>query len=34
MKNILEIAKELNISEEYIECFGKYKAKISEDFFN
>ena len=34
MKNILKIADELNIPEDYIECYGKYKAKINEDFFN
>lgn len=26
--NITEIAKKLNISEEYLECYGKYKAKV------
>lgn len=29
IKNINEVAKELEISEEYIEQYGKYKAKIS-----
>ena len=29
MENIIQIAKKLNMSEEDIECFGKYKAKIS-----
>ncbi len=34
MKNILEISKRLNIPEEYIECYGKNKAKISEEYYN
>lgn len=29
MKNILEIGKRLNISEDDLECYGKYKAKIT-----
>ena len=29
MENIIQIAKKLDMSEEDIECFGKYKAKIS-----
>ncbi len=33
MKNILEISKMLNIPEEDIECYGKYKAKISDDYY-
>ena len=32
-KNILDIAKELNIDEEYIEQYGKYKAKISNKLY-
>ena len=28
MKNINEIAKKLDISDDYIEQYGKYKAKI------
>ena len=28
LKNINEIAKKINISEEYVEQYGKYKAKI------
>ncbi len=27
-KNIMEIAKKLNLNEDLIECYGKYKAKI------
>ena len=30
LKNILDVAKDIGIEEEYIECYGKYKAKISE----
>ncbi|MCR4654331.1 MAG: formate--tetrahydrofolate ligase [Eubacterium sp.] len=30
MKPITEIAQEAGISEEYLECYGKYKAKISD----
>ena len=33
LKNIREIAKELDLSEEEIETYGKYKAKITEDAF-
>ena len=29
MKNIKSIAKKLNLSEDDIECYGKYKAKIN-----
>ena len=32
MKPITEIAKQLNISEEDLECYGRYKAKISFDY--
>ena len=28
MKNINEIARKLDISDDYIEQYGKYKAKI------
>jgi len=31
--NIYEIAKKANIPEEFIEPYGKYKAKISLDFY-
>ena len=31
LKKITEIAKELNIDEEEIEQYGKYKAKISDE---
>ena len=33
MKNILEISKMLNIPEDEIECYGKYKAKISDEYY-
>lgn len=29
LKNITEIAKKLGVDEEYIQQYGKYKAKIS-----
>ncbi len=32
LKPITEIAKQLNISEDDLECYGKYKAKISFDY--
>jgi len=32
--NIKEIANKLNISEDYLECYGKYKAKINLDINN
>ena len=32
-KEVLEIAKKLNIDEDDIECYGKYKAKISNDVY-
>ena len=31
MKNITEIAKALDINEDNLECYGKYKAKVSLD---
>ena len=34
MKNIKEITDKLNINEEYVEQYGKYKAKISNKIFN
>lgn len=34
LKNIREIAEKLNINEEYLEQYGKYKAKISLDYYN
>ena len=34
MKPIMDIACGLGIPEEYIELYGRYKAKISLDFFN
>ena len=33
MKNIKEIAEKININEEYIEQYGKYRAKINLDIF-
>lgn len=33
MKKISEIAKELGISEDYLEPYGHYKAKVSEELF-
>ena len=33
MKNILEIAKMINIPEEDLECYGKYKAKLPDDYY-
>ena len=34
IKPIKDIAQALNISEEYIEYYGKYKAKLSQSLFN
>ena len=34
MKRITDITEKLDISEEYIEQYGKYKAKISIDFLD
>ena len=34
LKNIIEIAKKLNIDEEKLEFFGKYKAKVNDFNFN
>ena len=33
MKNITEIAKALDINEDNLECYGKYKAKVSLDSY-
>ena len=33
LKNITEVAKKLNIDEKDIECYGKYKAKISNNVY-
>ena len=33
MEDINHIAKKIDIDEKYIECYGKYKAKISLDIF-
>lgn len=32
MKNITDIAKSCGINEKYVECYGKYKAKIDLDY--
>ena len=34
LKNINEIAKKLGIGEDYLEQYGKYKAKISLEYYN
>ncbi|MBR5269000.1 MAG: formate--tetrahydrofolate ligase [Anaerotignum sp.] len=34
MEHILEVAKKAGIPEEYIDCYGKYKGKISDKYFN
>ena len=34
MLEIDKISKKLNIDEKYLECFGKYKAKINLDILN
>ena len=34
MVHILEVAKKAGIPEEYIDCYGKYKGKISDKYFN
>ena len=34
MKPITEIASELGINEEYIEPYGRYKAKLSEKLYS
>ena len=34
MEHILEVAKKAGIHEEYIDCYGKYKGKISDKYFN
>lgn len=34
MKNIKEVANSLNISDDYLELYGKYKAKINLDILN
>lgn len=33
LEKIEDIAKKLNIDEDYIECYGKYKAKISNEVY-
>ncbi|MCD7871800.1 MAG: formate--tetrahydrofolate ligase, partial [Clostridiales bacterium] len=34
MKKITDVARDLNISQDDIELYGKYKAKLSDDFIN
>lgn len=34
MMNIIDVAKQVDIDEEYLELYGKYKAKISLDIMN
>ena len=34
MELITKVAEEANISDEYLEAYGKYKAKISLDIFD
>ncbi len=34
MEHIEKIAKKAGIPEEYVECYGKYKAKISDEYYN
>jgi formate--tetrahydrofolate ligase len=34
MEHILEVAKKAGIPEEYIDCYGKYKGKISDKYFS
>ena len=33
MKKKIDIAKDIGIPEEYIECYGKYKAKINLEYY-
>ena len=33
LKNIVEVAKSLDINEEDLELYGKYKAKISDNVY-
>ncbi|HOR14073.1 MAG TPA: formate--tetrahydrofolate ligase, partial [Clostridia bacterium] len=34
MQDIRDIAKNAGIEDEYLECYGKYKAKIDGSFLN
>ncbi len=34
MEHILTIAEKAGIPEEYVDCYGKYKAKISDKYYN
>ena len=33
MEPIMQVAKKAGIPEEYVECYGKYKAKVSHDYY-
>ena len=34
LDNIVDVAKNININEDDLELYGKYKAKISNDLYN
>ncbi|MBO8434834.1 MAG: formate--tetrahydrofolate ligase [Tyzzerella sp.] len=34
MERIEKVAEKVGIPEEYMECYGKYKAKISDEYYN
>ncbi len=34
MERIEKVAQKAGIPEEYVECYGKYKAKISDEYYN
>ncbi|MBR5589988.1 MAG: formate--tetrahydrofolate ligase [Anaerotignum sp.] len=34
MEHILEVAKKAGIPEEYVDCYGKYKGKINDKYYN
>lgn len=34
MERIEKVAEKAGIPEEYVECYGKYKAKISDEYYN
>ena len=34
MEHILEVAKKAGIPEDYVDCYGKYKGKISDKYYN
>jgi len=33
LKKILDISEKLGIPDDFVECYGKYKAKISEEYY-